>query len=334
VSVPIETILYLSASEVARALVELDVVEAVATALAAHAHRQALVPAEAYLAWENDGKRARSLAMPGLIDGSAGVKIVNANAANLQRGLPRASALVVLFGIESGRPTCILEGARISCLRTAAVTSLAARILGAPPIERLALIGAGALARCHLELLPPRLPDLREICLYDLDPARPVALAASFADSRIVISESAEQAIRGSELVVPLTTTTSGYIAYDWLEPGALLVNVSLDDPLPEVLLRADKLFVDDMTLVADGRRLLGRMLRAGRIRGPGDPRDGARTIDGELGELLVGLREGRSRADEIIVVNPFGLAIEDLAVAQRVHAHALELGLGTQLEA
>lgn len=332
-SAPAETILYLSAREVARALEGIDVVDAVAIALAAHGRGHALVPAEAYLAWEHAGEAVRSLAMPGLVDGSPGVKIVNANAANPGRGLPRASGLVVLFDIETGRPACILEGARISCLRTAAVTAIAAGILGAPPIERLALLGAGALARCHLELLPPRLLDLREIRLYDLHSARSAALAATAADARIVICKSAEQAIRGAQLVVPLTTTTSGYIAHGWLEPGALLVNVSLDDPQPEVILRADKVFVDDWTLVAaDERRLLGRMLRAGHIRGPTDPAEGPRAIDGELGELLVGLREGRARAEEVIVVNPFGMAIEDIAVARCVHEHALELGLGTLL--
>ena len=41
--------------------------------------------------------------------------------------------------------------------------------------------------------------------------------------------------------------------------------------------------------------------------------------MDGTLGELLIGACEGRASADEIIVVNPFGLAIEDIAIADRV---------------
>ncbi|RDI73920.1 putative ornithine cyclodeaminase mu-crystallin-like [Gaiella occulta] len=331
-----DSILYLSGREVARALETIDIVEAVAAALAAHARGQSVLPAEAYLAWSHAGETLRSLSMPGMVDGRAGVKIINANPANPGRGLPRASGLTLLFDNETGRPLCIMEAARISCLRTAAVTALAADLLGAAPIERLAILGAGALARCHLELLPNRLPDLREIRLHDLDRARAAALAAAAATA--LVCDSAEQAIRGAQLVVPLTTATSGYIHYDWLDPGALLVNVSLDDPLPEVVLRAGKLFVDDWPLVAaDERRLLGRPHRAGQIRGP-DARDaatatGSRLIDGELGELLIGTRQGRSRPDEVIVVNPFGLAIEDVAVADRVYREARRLGLGTALD-
>lgn len=331
-----DSILYLNGREVARALEAIDIVEAVAAALAAHARGQTVLPAEAYLAWSHAGETLRSLSMPGMVDGRAGVKIINANPANPGRGLPRASGLTLLFDNETGRPLCIMEGARISCLRTAAVTALAADLLGAQPIERLAILGAGALARCHLELLPNRLPHLREIRLHDLASEGAAALAAGVAAA--VVCDSAEQAIRGAQLVVPVTTATSGYIHYDWLEPGALLVNISLDDPLPEVVLRADKVFVDDWPLVAaDERRLLGRMHRAGQIRGPDDNNalttTPARPIDGELGELLIGTREGRSRPDEIILVNPFGLAIEDVALADRVYREARRLGLGTALE-
>jgi N-[(2S)-2-amino-2-carboxyethyl]-L-glutamate dehydrogenase len=326
-----EPILYLSERDVAAALESIDIVAAVRGALAAHSRGETVLAQEAYLGWEYAGETLRSLSMPGLVDGTAGVKIINANPANPSRGLPRASGLTLLFDVQTSRPTCILAAAGISCRRTAAVTAIAAEILGAHPIERLALIGAGALARCHLHLLPPRLPDLREIRLYDLDASRAAALAAT---ADLIVCESAEQAIRGAQLVVPLTTTRAGYIPYDWLEPGTLLVNVSLDDPLPDVALRADKLYVDDWKLVAaDEHRVLGRMLRAGQISPPGSTTHDARAIDGELGELLNAARSGRRHAEEIILVNPFGLAIEDLAVAAHVYNHALEHGLGITLD-
>jgi ornithine cyclodeaminase/alanine dehydrogenase-like protein (mu-crystallin family) len=324
-----DAILYLAGHEVELALGEVDPVAAVAAVLAAHARRETILPDEAYLSWERGGATLRSLCMPAVVDSSPGVKIINANPANPARGLPRASGLTLLFDPETARPICIMEGARISCLRTAAVTALAADLLAGSRIKRLALIGAGALARCHLHLLTRRLPELREVRVYDLDPERAAALETDAC--QLVICDSAEQAIRGAELIVPLTTTTTGYIHYEWLQLGALLVNVSLDDPLPEVVRRADKVFVDDWGLVAaDGRRLLGRMLRAGSICGPDG--DGGRAVDGELGELLIGARPGRSHLDEVILVNPFGLAIEDLAIARQVYQHATSLGLGTPL--
>jgi ornithine cyclodeaminase/alanine dehydrogenase-like protein (mu-crystallin family) len=324
-----DTILYLSGSDVAAALEHIDVIGTVGAALTAHGRGETILPAEAYLGWEHDGETLRSLCMPASVDSLPGLKIINANPANPARGLPRASGLTLLFEPGSARPLCIMEGARISCLRTAAVTAIATELLAVAPVERLALIGAGALARCHLQLLPSRLPQLQEIRVYDQARERASALATNHSLS---VCDTAEQAIRGAHLIVTLTTTTTAYIRYAWLQAGALLVNVSLDDPLPDVFLRADKLFVDDWNLIAaDEHRLLGRMLRDGTIAKHG--RRGVRAIDGELGQLLASGRRGRSDPDEIIVVNPFGLAIEDLAIAKHVYRHATRVGLGTSLE-
>jgi N-[(2S)-2-amino-2-carboxyethyl]-L-glutamate dehydrogenase len=324
-----DMLLYLSGSDVAAALEQVDIVTAVAAALAAHGRGETTLPEEAYLRWDHDGETLRSLSMPGSIDSCPGVKIINANPTNPARGLPRASGLTLLFDPATARPLCLMEGARISCLRTAAVTAIATELLAAPPVERLALIGAGALGRCHLQLLAPRLPHLREIRVHDRERERAAALTA---DRPLTVCDSPDEAIRGADLIITVTTTTTPYIRHEWLEAGALLVNVSLDDPLPEVLLRADKLFVDDLELIgADQHRLLGRMLRDGTIARPGGR--GARAIDGELGQLLASGRSGRSHADEIIIVNPFGLAIEDLAIAKQVYRHATRSGLGTSLD-
>jgi N-[(2S)-2-amino-2-carboxyethyl]-L-glutamate dehydrogenase len=327
---------YLSGREVAAACADLDPVAVVADALAQHAAGDCELPEEAYLAWRTPrGEPARLLAMPGLVDGDgvAGVKVLGSNPGNPARGMSRAAGLTVLFDRASARPVCVMEAATISALRTAAVSALAARLLAGPPVERMALIGAGALAAAHLELLPPLLPALAEIRLHDLAPGRAQALAMSFQRGlrqRLRVAPTAERAIRGAELVITATTATEGYIALDWLAPGALVVNVSLDDVLPEIVLGADLVVVDDWHVVqADRRRLLGRMARDGLVTGPG----AGGPVHAQLGDLLIGRRHGRRADYERILVNPFGLAIEDVALAVRVHAAARRLGLGVGLE-
>src|SRR5262249_30796637 len=151
-------------------------------------------------------------------------------------GLPRASGLTLLYDPTSVRITCIMEGAYISSLRTASVSALATELLQSKPVQCLAVIGAGVLARAHIELLVRRLPELRLIKLFDLDAARIQALqrelAATLREHEVTLqaTATAEEAIRQAELIIPVTTTTSGYIPYAWLQPGSLLVNISLDD--------------------------------------------------------------------------------------------------------
>ena len=53
----------------------------------------------------------------------------------------------------------MLEAAWISATRTAAYTVLSARLLAAPGVDRIAVLGCGALAETHLDLLDAELPD-------------------------------------------------------------------------------------------------------------------------------------------------------------------------------
>ena len=288
--------------------------------------------------------------MPGYVGGSlnaAGTKIINSNIANPTRGLPRASGLTLLFDTTSAYILCMMEGAFISSLRTASVSMLAAEVLRGRKIQDVAVIGAGVLAHAHIRLLIKRrahFPDLRCIHLFDLEAGRVSALqdsASAIAAAigiEVHIAASAEEAIRAAQLIIPVTTTTTGYIRFDWLQPGACLVNISLDDPLPEVVLKADRVIVDDWNLVKnDSRRLLGRMYRSGQVSGPHTAGDEAssdcRRVDAELGEVVAGLKPGRRHEDEVILVNPFGMAIEDVALATRVYQLAMSRQLGIQLE-
>ena len=159
--------------------------------------------------------------MPAFIDGSinsAGTKIINGNIANPSRGLPRASGLTLLFDTTSVRINCIMEGAYISSLRTASVTLLSAELFKGREIENVAILGAGVLAQAHIELFVKRLPHLRSISIFDLDGKRIAALRETLAsilhEHEIELQETstAESAIRKAQLIVPATTTTSGYI--------------------------------------------------------------------------------------------------------------------------
>lgn len=345
-----DSILYLSRKEVESICADIDVVGIIRDLFRLHGSSETILPDEAYLGWTNDqGEQVRSLNMPGYIGGSlqsAGTKIINGNIANPSRGLPRASGVTMIYDKTSVRINCIMEGAYISSLRTACVTALSADLFKGREITSLAVIGAGVLAQAHIELLTKRLPALRTIRMFDLQRERILALKATLGtllqERGVELQEmsSAEEAIRGAQLIVPVTTTTTGYIQFDWLQPGAILVNISLDDALPEVVWRANKVIVDDWDLVKnDPRRLLGRMYRAGQIIGPDEAAhsiaDGQqkRCIDAQLGDVITGRKEGRNSLDDIILVNPFGLAIEDVALATHVYQKALELNIGVWLE-
>lgn len=331
--------------EIRRAAADIDPVAVVRDALLHHARGATTLPDEAYLPWHTEGGAfARSLALPGAVWGerpAVGLKLINSSLENPGRGLPRAQGLTFLFDPDTARPTVMMEAAWLSATRTAAYTVLSTRLLAAPGTGRIGLLGCGALAAAHLGMLAAELPGA-EVAVYDLDPARARALAEEWAgpesglDVRAV--EDPRAAVAGAGLVVCTTTTTTGYIAHDWLAPGALVAHVSLDDVLPEVVARADLLVVDDWDLVAaDDRRILGRLYRSGDLTGPGGqhvagtPQAGRR-VDAGLADVVVGTHPGRAADTDVVLSNPFGMGVLDVAMAAAVRDVAERDGIGTLL--
>lgn len=336
-----DRLLYLSSSDIARACASIDPLRCVAGALRQHADGRARVGDEGTLRWSPaEGQSARTLNMPGLLAAPAvvGTKIINANTGNPDSGLPRADGLTLLFDPSTARPLVIAQAAQISALRTAAVSTLAAvRLHNGGPIA-LGLLGAGTIAEAHAVLMNKHLA-IEKVLVHDRVPGRAQALAARLramdGSFRQVMAVAAEHAVSEANVVVTATTATAAYVPSDWIAPGTVVVNVSLDDIDADAYLKSDLLYVDDWQLIrADTQRLLGRLARAGTVSGPGEPAPaGGRSVTGTIGQLLAGSCPGRRDAGQTALVNPFGMAIEDLALAQEVYRAAVSLGLGTPLE-
>jgi ornithine cyclodeaminase len=332
-----DTLLYLEAAAVTELCGTIDPLEVVADAFLAVHSGEAAVGPEASLRWTApDGTAARSLVLPARHGDSFGCKIINACIGNVARGLPRAHGLVVLFDPETAAPACILEGARISALRTAAVSLVALRaVRDLGTVRRVAFLGCGRQAQTHAELLAAR-AALESVSVYDSDAARSEAFADELKPliSNVEVADTPEEAVRAAEVTIAVTTTSTPYVEPDWLREGAVFLNVSLDDATEELLLGCDHLFVDDWTLVSeDDTRLLGRLVRARRVTGPDDaPPPGGRKVDAELAVLVSGSYPRPVRESDRVVVNPFGMGVHDIAFAARVYAAARERSVGTRL--
>lgn len=334
---------YLSRSEVALAASSLDAVGIVRDALVRHARGETTLPDEAYLPWSAiDGSFARSLALPGAVWSDPpvlGVKVINSSLANPAQGRARAQGLTILFDRDSAYPVAVMEAAYLSALRTSAYTVLSVLLLGVNEVKTVAVIGSGALGESHIRLLWRTFPAL-QFRLYDKSEKRRDELVTSLRSEGCdcLSADSAEVAVRDAEVVVTTTTTADGYLPHCWLAPGAVVAHVSLDDVMPDVVTGADLVVVDDWQLVStDDRRLLGRMWREGALLGPNgeafeQATARARRVDATLADIAVGRHPGRTAEEQIVLSNPFGMGILDVALAGEVLRVAERQDVGTFL--
>lgn len=308
--------------------------EALERGFALHAAGEFVQPLKPYLRWPGAEHIAdRIIAMPAWIGGDdpiAGLKWVGSRQHNPSRfALERASATIILNDAQTNHPIAIMEGGLISAMRTAAVTGVAARYLARAGFTDVALIGCGPIARAQARTLLEQFPGIRHVHLHDLRPAAAERLASElrvgYPELRVRLAEDAESAIRSSDVVIPCTVTDTPYIRYDWLRPGAFLSNISVMDVHKEVFLRADKVVVDDWDQANREKKIIHQLVQEGSFS--------REALHAQMGEIVTGLRPGREREDEIILLNPMGMAVDDIVCAQAVYRKACEAKAGVWLD-
>lgn len=301
---------------------------------ALHAAGQFVQPLKPYLRWPGaDHIADRIIAMPAWLGGDnpvAGLKWIGSRQHNPARfGLERASATIILNHPDTNHPMAIMEGGLISAMRTAAVTGVAARYLARHGFTDVSLIGCGPIARAQAVTLLEQFDSIRRFHLFDLRPEAAQNFAAELAErfpaADFLLENSAEAAIRPGDVVIPCTVTDSPYIRFDWLKPGAFVSNISIMDVHREVFLRADKVVVDDWDQCNREKKIINQLVQEGLFS--------REALHAEMGEIVIGRCPGRENDDEIILLNPMGMAVDDIACARAVYERACEVNAGTWLE-
>ena len=245
------------------------------------------------------------------------VKLVSVFHDNHRFGIPSHQAIICLFDAQTGTPLSFMDGTYITGLRTAGAAALSTRLLARTDTNVLAIIGAGVQGRAHLKMLP-RVRQFSEIRIASPHFEHAEQLAAI--DSRAHAVESAEQAVRGADVVCLCTNSGEPVISFDWVSPGMHITSVGYSPPGGEL----------DPKVIEHGRLYVEtRMAFEPPPAGCGELVGFDRSIGTELGEVLLGRSSGRQSQDETTVYKAMGHACEDMAAASLVYRRARQGGFG-----
>jgi ornithine cyclodeaminase len=308
-------------------------IDAVTEALLLHARHDVVQPLKPYLRWRTNGHIAdRIIAMPAYLGGVrpvAGIKWIGSKHDNPPRlGLERASALIVLNDPETHYPVAIMEGGLISANRTAALTTIAIDRLARPGFSSLSCIGCGPIGSTHVVMALDQFPQITTVYLFDLDSDAAYSLRTKLLALRprveVLVAAGPREAVQSGDVIVTCTVASEPWVSFEWLRPGALLCNVSIMDAGKDVFLGADKVIVDDWDQCNREGKILHQLTQEGVFS--------RKDLHAELSEVVAGMRPGREADSEIIVLNPMGMALLDIACATAIYERALEAGKGTWL--
>lgn len=329
-----DSLLVLGAGEIDSLLAgrENEVMDLVGRAYVAHGKGQSSLPHSTFLRFPEDDVN-RIIALPAFLGdgfGVAGMKWIASFPGNVKKGMARASAVMVMNSVETGRPEALLEGSLISAQRTAASAALAARVLQQDRVpETVGLIGTGVINREIVRFLRAALPGIPKLQLFDLDADR----AAEFAEQLREVSGGAEVTLAGdvdsilrSCPVVSFATSAVRPHVNDLsiCPPGATILHISLRDLTAEATLAGDNV-VDDVDHVS----------RASTSIHLAEQLTGSRSfIRCTLADILEGTAPARRDEASVAIFSPFGLGILDLALGKLALDLARAEGRGTRLPA
>ena len=315
-----ETLL-LSQSDV-RSLVSMEeAVAAVEEAFAAHGRGETLMPSKVYIDLQK--YRGDFRAMPAYFSGSAGLKWVNAHPENPQKyGLPTVRGLYILSDPATANPLAVMDATWLTAARTGASAAVATKHLARAAAKSVGFIGCGAQARTLLTALRVVIDEF-EIVAADQSTDAAAVFAAEVGGRAGNLEEAA-----GCDIVCTATPSSIPVVERAWIRPGTHINAMGADghgkqELDPEILIEG--LVVVDDIVQARGSGEVNVPLSKGELK--------IEALQTNLGEIVAGLKSGRSHDQQITIFDSTGLGVQDVALARVVYKAAREKGAGRAID-
>ena len=141
-------------------------------------------------------------------------------------------------------------------------------------------------------------------------------------------AKEAKETVVESDIIVTVTTSRDPVFDGIWLKAGVHINAIGSFKPhvreVDDETIQRATLFVDsrELSLIEGGDLIIP--LEKGLIK--------ESDIQAELGELVLGLKPGRSHSEEITFFKSVGMAVQDIAVAKHILTKAEKQNLGTVL--
>jgi ornithine cyclodeaminase/alanine dehydrogenase-like protein (mu-crystallin family) len=260
----------------------------------------------------------------------AGFRIRSIKAAGGSRDPSRPAQgprrILVLSDREGGEICAIMDEDWCHAVRTGAAAAVTCRLLGRKGAATMAMLGAGDTARAAVPVMA-RAFSLKEIRVTSRTPESRQTYAREIGneyDLNVRPVDSTEEALKGADLVVSATTTSTPFVKDSWLDEGITIYSIGKNQELESDFYRNADKFVVDSWEHCKNKSDLQRMLKE-KFLSQND-------LYAELPEILAGKKPGRQSDRERIFIRAIGLVNQDIAMADHIYRTALENGIGTRL--
>lgn len=253
---------------------------------------------------------------------------INANfPQNAKRfGLPLIQGAIFLAHAQNGYPLAIMDSMEITIQRTGAATAVAAKYLARPDSKSILVCGCGNQGRVSVQALS-KIFSLQHVFAYDIDSTQSERFANELSDElKIAVETTSDlaEAMKRCDICVTCTPSTRFFLKQEYVQPGTFVAAIGADSEtkqeLEPALLAKNKTVVDIMDQCAS----IGELHHA-----IASDLMTEQSVHAELGEVIAGIKPGRTSSDEIIIFDSTGMALQDVITAATVYKKAVDKGAG-----
>ena len=246
-------------------------------------------------------------------------------------GLPTGLNMVYLYDADTSALKCIMDGTWITGCRTAAAGAISVKYLAKKASSKLAILGTGNQARRQLNAIL-RVRKIEKVYVFGYTKANVdlfVQEMQAVTGLEMIACETPEIAVKDADIVVTTTRARRGpVVQYKWLKPGTHIVAIGSDMPdkqeVEASLLQKAKVVADSISYCKENGEI-HHGIEQGFIK--------EKDIYGEIGEIILGNKEGRINEEEITVFDSVGMAIQDNVMAAYLYQEAMKRGIGSYFD-
>jgi alanine dehydrogenase len=234
--------------------------------------------------------------------------------------------ILILSDGEGGEIRAIMDEDWCHAVRTGAAAAVAMRVLARKESGVMAMLGAGDTARAAVPVMAQAFA-LKEIRVTSRTPESRQKYAREVGQNyglNVRPVESTEEALKGADLVVSATTTSTPFVKNNWLGEGITVYSIGKNQEMENAVYKNVDKFVVDSWLHCKNKSDMQRMLKENFLS--------EKDLYAELPELLSGKKPARQSERERIFIRAIGLVNQDIALANWIYRRALEVGIGTRL--
>lgn len=324
--------LIISGDHVRRALSMKNAIDLMKEAFAAFSSGKAQIPQR--LALDIAPRNGVVLFMPAYVQDDIEIltaKIVSVYPDNINRQLPAIYAEVLVLEPQTGRLLAIMDGQEVTSKRTGAAAGAATDMLSRPDARTLAIIGAGVQGKSQFEAVCA-VREIQHAWIYDIQPQRASEFAESmqhtYPNIHIQTTQSPKDAIVDADIICTATTSSQPVFSANDVKKGTHINAIGAFTPkmceIPSEIIAQAKVFVDSLDAAKAEAGDIIQAIDKGVFTWE--------NVAGEIGEVVLGQKQGRIKDDEITVFKSVGIAVQDAYAAHAILKNALSLGLGNRI--